>query len=88
MHISAFASFVYRYHCSYLTTYFLKTLTFENQHISQVNPVHLRPKRIEPRVQWMNLAQLLQTIIAVGIASSLMFRSFAGSIPTSDTLFH
>ena len=35
-----------------------------------------------------SLAQLLQTTIAVGSASSLIFRSFAGSIPLSDTLFH
>ena len=36
----------------------------------------------------MSLAQLLQTTIAVGSVSSLMFRSFAGSIPMSDTFFH
>ena len=36
----------------------------------------------------MSLAQLLQTTIAVGSASSLMFRSFAGSISMSDIFFH
>ena len=36
----------------------------------------------------MSLDQFLQTTIAVGGASSLMFRSCAGSIPMSDTFFH
>ena len=37
--------------------------------------------KLSPEFQRMSLSQLLQTTITVGSAPSLMFWSFAGSIP-------
>ena len=56
------------------------TLTFENQHISSVLTLFTEAQSTQPRAQRMSPGQLLQTTIAVGSTSSLMFCRFYSQV--------